>query len=1303
MRNRRRALLVLLTCAALALGGCSGDGDVPATVTITGVVDDGGPNSPIPDANCRFSNDDGDDAGPVATGQDGRFTLDVPRNATGQMECSPPNQSQLVLAARVATGETEQDIGLVNPESSLIAAIVDEELEQGVLAAEDVSDRVAELEADARLETVVRALNLAVDAIVGAALDVELGVLYNDLSDNGQLDDPLFAGIADGVNAAIEAEIGSSALVVATADFGEPRTEDFCSQVAEAAFFACGNEVRDDLWIALAQCINLADPDERAACEEDAEGDREEALEECEDQRDARVKVCGLVGEARYDPAFDPANFVDPDEIGASVTPNPYFPLIAGTQWVWEKEDEVITDTVTDRTKLIEGVTCRVVLDVVEADGEIIEITEDWYAQDLAGNVWYCGEIAQEFETFEGDDPERPELVDIDGSFKAGREGAKPGILMPASPQEGQAFRQEVALGEAEDLAEVTSLTGTETVPAAACDGDCLVTRDFTPLEPGVNEIKYYAPGVGLILEVDDEGNRTELVEILTDVDVDAVFAALPDYRRFLTENDEEENEMAAVSLARALARTEISQVLAAEGEYCSQTAEAVFEACGSEALDDFWLARANCINISDPLERTECEDEAAAEFADVEEECDAQLEARLALPANFVDPDEIGVTVAPNPHFPLVPGMQWVWQASFEEDGETVTETITDIVTDEIKLVHGVPCRVLRDFVEEDGELIELTDDWYAQDLDGNVWYCGEIAQDFETVAGDDPELPELVEIDGSFKAGRDGDKPGILMPVVAQLQVGLAYRQEVSLGNAEDAAQVVSLTGDESVPAADCEGQCLVTREFTPIEPGVEAFKHYAPGIGLILEVEGAVRVELIEFTNPSMEEAKLLIEHNATDEDTGFQGFADGDPWNEISITGPDGEGILTVTPAGGLFDFGLTELFFETSEPPNDEVSIDDVLQRLDEGTYTAAGDMVDGGVSTATATFSHDIPAGPALMSPADGATGLDPSNVTVVWEAVTTDLDGDPEIDIVGYQVIVEEDAPPEFPQGFARPVFSVHVPADVTSVTVSAEFMEDDACYKYEVLAIEESGNQTLATAAFETGSGCESDEPEEDDTPKLVAAKLLIEHNATDEDTGFQGFADGDPWNQLSITGPDGERILNVTPEGGLFDFGLTELFFETSEPENDEVPIDEVLERLPEGTYSFTGDMVDGGQSTVDATFSHTIPAGPVLTNPADGATDMDPNNLVVAWEGVTTDLDGDPDITIVGYQVIVELDEESEFPQGFARPVFSVYLPATATSVTVPSEFMTSGAPYKYEVLAIEESGNQTLSSAGFTTQ
>ncbi len=90
----------------------------------------------------------------------------------------------------------------------------------------------------------------------------------------------------------------------------------------------------------------------------------------------------------------------------------------------------------------------------------------------------------------------------LEGSWKSGEDGAKPGIIMKASPEVGDVYRQEFFLGDAEDLAEVISLTGDEEAPAAACDGQCVVTRDFTPIEPGHEEHKHYAPGVGLILEV---------------------------------------------------------------------------------------------------------------------------------------------------------------------------------------------------------------------------------------------------------------------------------------------------------------------------------------------------------------------------------------------------------------------------------------------------------------------------------------------------------------------------------------------------------------------------------------------------------------------------------------------------------------------------------------------------------------------------------------------------------------------------------------------------------------------------------
>jgi hypothetical protein len=292
---------------------------------------------------------------------------------------------------------------------------------------------------------------------------------------------------------------------------------NFCSATADAAFTACEAEVEDDFWIAQGNCINVSNNGARNQCNKQADAELEEGLELCGEQLQARLDVCGLVGEGRYDPDFDSADFVDPAEIGGAVAPNPYFPLVVGNTWVYEGGGETVTVVVTDKTKLIDGVTCRVVNDVVEDDGDLIEDTDDWYAQHENGDVWYCGEIARDFETFDGDDPEEPELVEIEGSFKAGRDGAKPGILVLASPEVGDVYRQEFHLGNAEDVAEVISTTGTAMVPAASCNGDCVVTRDFTPLEPDALENKYYAPGVGPILEVDPEtGERLELIEMTT-------------------------------------------------------------------------------------------------------------------------------------------------------------------------------------------------------------------------------------------------------------------------------------------------------------------------------------------------------------------------------------------------------------------------------------------------------------------------------------------------------------------------------------------------------------------------------------------------------------------------------------------------------------------------------------------------------------------------------------------------------------------------------------------------------------------
>lgn len=289
----------------------------------------------------------------------------------------------------------------------------------------------------------------------------------------------------------------------------------YCSRTAGFAFDACKHEVQEDRLIGKATCINFEDEDDRTECVADiAEAfDEDDAL--CQDQFDARLAVCGKLGEARYDPDFDPANFVDPDEIGMTVAVNPYFPLVVGNRWVWEGGDERITDVVTDKTKLIEGVTCRVVSNVAEEDGDVIEITDDWFAQDVAGNIWYCGESARDFETFEGDKPEEPELVEIDGSWKVGVDYAKSGLILPFAPQVGQAFREEVLLGDAEDFAEVLSLSANVSVSATefSCSNDCLETNNTSPIEPDVQELKYYKPGIGLILEFSPGEPKVELVE----------------------------------------------------------------------------------------------------------------------------------------------------------------------------------------------------------------------------------------------------------------------------------------------------------------------------------------------------------------------------------------------------------------------------------------------------------------------------------------------------------------------------------------------------------------------------------------------------------------------------------------------------------------------------------------------------------------------------------------------------------------------------------------------------------------------
>jgi ABC-type glycerol-3-phosphate transport system substrate-binding protein len=201
---------------------------------------------------------------------------------------------------------------------------------------------------------------------------------------------------------------------------------------------------------------------------------------------------------------------IDPSEFTTEID-NPYWPMAVGSKWVYREFDSEGTEqkvvvTVTDKTKRIaNGVEARVVRDVVTEDGVPTEVTDDWYAQDAEGNIWYMGEDTTEYED--------GKPVSKSGSFEAGVDGAEPGIILPADPQPGMTYRQEYYEGEAEDLGSIVALGEQAEVPAGHYE-DVLMTRDTNPLEPKVLEFKFYAPDVGPVLATSVSGgsDREELL-----------------------------------------------------------------------------------------------------------------------------------------------------------------------------------------------------------------------------------------------------------------------------------------------------------------------------------------------------------------------------------------------------------------------------------------------------------------------------------------------------------------------------------------------------------------------------------------------------------------------------------------------------------------------------------------------------------------------------------------------------------------------------------------------------------------------
>jgi hypothetical protein len=204
--------------------------------------------------------------------------------------------------------------------------------------------------------------------------------------------------------------------------------------------------------------------------------------------------------------ATDATDDINPEDFTVRID-NPFFPLPPGITFIYKGRKELSKQrdefTVTDRTVVIDGVTCRVVHDKVFVRGVLRENTFDYFAQDRDGNVWYFGEDTEELD-------KNGKVVSTAGTWRAGVNGAQPGVIMEAHPKVNDHYLQEVAAPIAQDEAIVLNLHGTAAVPLGRFT-NCLVTREFTKLEPGNIEHKFYARGIGFVLGVVVKGGKERL------------------------------------------------------------------------------------------------------------------------------------------------------------------------------------------------------------------------------------------------------------------------------------------------------------------------------------------------------------------------------------------------------------------------------------------------------------------------------------------------------------------------------------------------------------------------------------------------------------------------------------------------------------------------------------------------------------------------------------------------------------------------------------------------------------------------
>jgi hypothetical protein len=241
--------------------------------------------------------------------------------------------------------------------------------------------------------------------------------------------------------------------------------------------------------------------------------------------------------------------------------------------------------------------------------------------------------------------------------------------------------------------------------------------------------------------------------------------------------------------------------------------------------------------------------------------------------------------------------------------------------------------------------------------------------------------------------------------------------------------------------------------------------------------------------------------------------------------------------------------------------------------------------------------------------------------------------------------------------------------------------------------------------TTSSSVPSACTTSVPSK--TTEIATAKLIIEFNSTDDDIGVHGAFDDHGWRTLCVFDPNGQAVLEVGPQGQLRDLTMAGIFFESREPPSSEFSFADLEAAFPEGEYTVRAESFDGTILVGSATFTHDVPAPPTITSPAiaDEARGTKKNpvsvdDLVIGWDHVTKTVAGGP-VDITGYEVIVTKEVEDD-PHGFSRPTYDVHVPATVNSLSVPTEFLEADTVYELEVLALEVSGNQTISVGFFKT-